>query len=336
MNKARSWRRYLMPVLIAGCAIIPCLNQNVYAEDTVPVTAVSAETAAKAKDYFDVLVNITEALNGTKCEQIQRDLRVVNHPENRRKMDFDISSLSGAASQEISKQYESKIRDYQTANKNFLNVCKSDPAARLANADLNDLFKKSVAKANLMAEKQKHDIALAEAEKAKYEAEKTKAQAARAQAEADKAKADAAKAESQANPYAYIIEQNKKKGLYIYNDNYEPQYLLGTTDIPKIMSIAAGSNIPEVRSALSTSEKQTLAQKCDDAFFWDPDCASRIMLFFATQLDNEGANGYVEAIKTMKDSGLTCELVRQAMENIKIDISLVRSSHDLCDNIRRN
>ncbi len=201
MNKARSWRRYLMPVLIAGCAIIPCLNQNVYAEDTVPVTAVSAETAAKAKDYFDVLVNITEALNGTKCEQIQRDLRAVNHPENRRKMDFDISSLSGAASQEISKQYESKIRDYQTANKNFLNVCKSDPAARLANADLNALFKKSVAKANLMAEKQKHDIALAEAEKAKYEAEKAKAKAdadAKYNVDRYKQEAQAAKEEAQA------------------------------------------------------------------------------------------------------------------------------------------
>ena len=140
------------------------------------------------------------SLNGTKCEQIQRDIRTVNTPQNRMKMDFDLSSLPGAISQQIASQYQSDIQAYREANNNYLAVCKNDRYAAQANADLNELFKLSVAKADANYEKMKaeSDKAMAEANKAKAEADKAKAEADSRRAQAEIRQAEARKKEAEA------------------------------------------------------------------------------------------------------------------------------------------
>ena len=116
---------------------------------------ISEETANRAKDFFEVLSQITMSLNGTKCERIQHDIRSVNTPQNRMKMDFDLSSLPSAISQKIASQYQSNIQAYREANNNYLGVCKNDQHAAQANEDLHELFKLSVVKANANYEKMK-------------------------------------------------------------------------------------------------------------------------------------------------------------------------------------
>lgn len=172
-----------------------------YSQTNENVPAISEETANRAKEYFDVLSQITMSLNGTKCDQIQRDIRSVNTPQNRMKMDFDLSSLPGAISQKIANQYQPNIQAYREANSNYLAVCKGNPLVTDANADLHELFKLSVAKADANYEKMKveADKAAAEAMRAKAEAEKAKAEADKAKAEADSRRAQADKAKAEAD-----------------------------------------------------------------------------------------------------------------------------------------
>ena len=179
--------------------IIPSMPAKSQTNGNTPT--ISEQTASRAKDYFDVISQITMSLNGTKCEQIQRDIRTVNTPQNRMKMDFDLSSLPGAISQQIASQYQSDIQAYREANNNYLAVCKNDRYAAQANADLNELFKLSVAKADANYEKMKaeSDKAMAEANKAKAEADKAKAEADKAKAEADNRRAQSNKAKNNTN-----------------------------------------------------------------------------------------------------------------------------------------
>lgn len=187
-------------ITIAQLIFLLTIPLTAYSQTNGNIPPLSDETANHAKEYFDVLSQITMSLNGTKCEQIQRDIRSVNTPQNRMKMDFDLSSLPGAISQKIASQYQSNIQAYREANNNYLGVCKNHPLAAQANADLNELFKLSVAKADANYEKMKaeSDKAMAEATKAKAEADKARAEADRAKAEADNRRAQADKAQAEA------------------------------------------------------------------------------------------------------------------------------------------
>ena len=193
--------RYYCATVVA-CLLFGAIPILSYSQPNENTPAISEETANRAKDYFDVLSQITMSLNGTKCEQIQRDIRSVNTPQNRMKMDFDLSSIQGSISQTLANQYQTNIQAFREANNNYLAVCKSNPQAAQANADLHELFKSSVAKADAKYEKMKAESekAMAEATKAKAEADKARAEADRAKAEADSKRAERAQIEiAQAN-----------------------------------------------------------------------------------------------------------------------------------------
>lgn len=198
---------------LTGIIIMLLSSTIIYAQsnnDAVP--SISPETAQKAKDYFEVLSLITISMNSSACDQIQRDIRATNTPQNRKKMDFDLSSLPGKISQQIAQQYKDDIQAFKEANNNYLSVCNSSPFTLDANSDLRALFKPSIDKADaryhqMKAEADKAtadaEIAKAEAEKAKADAEREQAIAAQKQANADRERAKPAKA----------IDDNELAGL---------------------------------------------------------------------------------------------------------------------------
>ena len=188
--------RKVISMALTGISIVLFNSTIIYAQsDSNDVSSISPETAQKAKDYFEILSLITESMNGSTCDQIQRDIRATNTPQNRKKMDFDLSSLPGKVSQQIAQQYKDNIQAFKEANNHYLSVCNASPLARDANTDLHALFKSSVVKADARYHQMKAEADKANAERAKAEAEaekvKAKAEAERAKAEAERAKAEA-------------------------------------------------------------------------------------------------------------------------------------------------
>ncbi len=191
----------VISMALTGIIIMLLSSTIIYAQsnnDAVP--SISPETAQKAKDYFEVLSLITISMNSSACDQIQRDIRATNTPQNRKKMDFDLSSLPGKISQQIAQQYKDDIQAFKEANNNYLSVCKSSPLAHDANMDLHALFKSSVDKADARYHQMKVEadkaaaeaaIVKAEAEKAKANADREQAIAAQKRAEADRDRANA-------------------------------------------------------------------------------------------------------------------------------------------------
>ena len=130
---------------------------------------ISEEISVQAKDYFEALKLITTSLNGSDCEQINSSIKSNNTPENQTKLHFQIAVIRGDISQEIAKQYWDDIVAFNAANTNYLEVCKNNPLADETNAILHDLFKYSVARANIVYKAKKAEADRIAAEKAAAE-----------------------------------------------------------------------------------------------------------------------------------------------------------------------
>ena len=201
--------RKVISMALTGISIVLFNSTIIYAQsDSNDVSSISPETAQKAKDYFEILSLITESMNGSTCDQIQRDIRATNTPQNRKKMDFDLSSLPGKVSQQIAQQYKDNIQAFKEANNHYLSVCNASPLARDANTDLHALFKSSVVKADAHYHQMKAEADKANAERAKAEAEAEKVKA-KAEAEAERAKAEAERAKAEAEREQAIAAQKR-------------------------------------------------------------------------------------------------------------------------------
>ena len=137
-------------IIITLASIIPfsgIVSKSSVAQPTND-NVIPEQIAQRAKAYFEVISLITIALSKPECEQIRKELDIINTPVNQTKMDFDISALRGDISQTIKQQYDKQVQAYLAANSNYLTVCKHHPSTLYTNAALHELFKLSVASVN--------------------------------------------------------------------------------------------------------------------------------------------------------------------------------------------